>query len=210
VPAPVFYFDLNSPYAYLASARVDEVLPVRPEWRPIAFGVIVQETGKVPWSFLKDERAAGIDEIERRARERGLPPVRYPPGWPVESYSLTPLRAVLLAANGDQARALVGELYRTVFVDGKALSDVGAVLAAAERAGMDPDEVRDGIARPEIKERLRANTDGALARGITGVPTVAVGEQLFWGDDRLEEAAAALSHHLRRGSRAEGQNTALQ
>jgi 2-hydroxychromene-2-carboxylate isomerase len=191
VSAPVFYFDLSSPYAYLASSRVDEVLPVRPDWCPISFGVIVKQLEKKPWSFQKD-RESDFAEIERRAIERGLPRVRYPPGWPVESYSLTPLRAVLLAADQAQVRALVTGLYRTAFVDGRALSEIEAVLEAAERAGMEPDDVRDGMERPEIKERLRANTDRALARGVTGVPTVAVGERLFWGDDRLEDAAAAL------------------
>jgi 2-hydroxychromene-2-carboxylate isomerase len=191
VSAPVFYFDLSSPYAYLASSRVDEVLPVRPDWCPISFGVIVKQLEKKPWSFQKD-RESDFAEIERRAIERGLPRVRYPPGWPVESYSLTPLRAVLLAADQAQVRALVTGLYRTAFVDGRALSEVEAVVEAAERAGMEPDDVRDGMERPEIKERLRANTDRALARGVTGVPTVAVGERLFWGDDRLEDAAAAL------------------
>ena len=192
MPPPVFYFDLNSPFAYLASERVDDVLAVRPEWRPIAFGVIVNKIGKVPWSFVEEERVKGFAEIDRRATERGLPPVRYPPGWPVESYSLTPLRAALLASDQEQLRALVKELYKTVFVDGQGLFDLDAVLGAAERAGMEADAVRAGVARPEIKERLRADTESALGAGVTGVPTVAVGERLFWGDDRLEDAAAAL------------------
>jgi 2-hydroxychromene-2-carboxylate isomerase len=79
-----------------------------------------------------------------------------------------------------------------MFVDGRHLADLEAVLDAVERAGMDRAAVREGIERPEVKERLRMQTDAALARGVTGVPTVAVGEELFWGDDRLEDAAAAL------------------
>ena len=82
--APVFYYDFNSPYAYLAAMRVDDVLPVRPIWQPISFGVLVKTLGKRPWSFT-DERPAGIEEVARRAAERGLPPVRYPEGWPVGS-----------------------------------------------------------------------------------------------------------------------------
>ena len=191
-PAPVFYYDLSSPYAYLAAERVDDVLPVRPEWRPISFGVVVDRIGKVPWSFAED-RSANFGEIDRRARERGLPPVRYPPGWPRETYSLAPLRAALLAADQEQLRAVSRELWRTAFADGRPLTELDAVLDASARAGMDPDEVRDGIRDPEVKERLKASTEDALAAGVTGVPTVAVGEQLFWGDDRLEDAAAAMS-----------------
>jgi 2-hydroxychromene-2-carboxylate isomerase len=188
---PVFFYDVSSPYAYLGAARVDDVLPVAPEWRPIAFGVIVRQVGKVPWSFA-DDREAHFSEIARRAAERGLPEVRYPQGWPVDTYSLTPLRALMLASNQDQLRSLSRELFKTMFVDGQHLAGLEAVLDVAQRAGMDRDHVREGIARQEVKDRLRAQTEAASEQGVTGVPTVAVGDQLFWGDDRLEEAAAAL------------------
>ena len=189
---PLFYFDVSSPYAYLAASRVDDVLPIEPSWLPIAFGVIINKVGKVPWS-LKDGRQADFDEIARRAAERGLPEVRYPDGWPADTYSLAPLRALVLAADEGQelVRALARDLYRTMFVEGQHLADVEAVLDAAKRAGMDRAAVREGMGRDDVKDRLRAATDDALARGVTGVPTIAVGDQLFWGDDRLEDAAAA-------------------
>jgi len=192
MPEAVFYYDTNSPYAYLAALRVDELLPVKPEWRPIAFGVIVRRIGKVPWSFT-DARQSGLAEISRRASERGLPEVRIPEGWPVESYSLAPLRALTLIDDQDLRRVVSRELFRTMFVDGRPLSELEAVLDSAERAGLDRAQVREGIERPEIKDALRDATDAALERGVTGVPTVAVGDQLFWGDDRLEDAAAAMA-----------------
>ena len=189
---PAFYYDFSSPYAYLAASRVDDLLPVRPEWRPIAFGVIVRRLGKQPWSF-KENRNRDFDEIARRAADRGIPEVRYPEGWPVETYSLASLRAALVASDDgeDRLRAVSRELFRTAFVDGRHLADLDAVLDAAERAGMDRARVRAAIETTEVKERLRAETDAALDRGVTGVPTVAVGDRLFWGDDRLEEAAEA-------------------
>jgi 2-hydroxychromene-2-carboxylate isomerase len=189
---PVFYYDVSSPYAYLAAARVDDVLPVRAEWRPIAFGVIVRRNGKIPWSFQAD-RDKHFAAIAGRAANRGLPEVHYPEGWPVETYSLAPLRAALLAEDQDCLRALSYELFRTMFVEGRHLADEEAVLDAAECAGMDRDRVRSGIASPEIRQRLRDQTEEAAARGVTGVPTVLVGQQLFWGDDRLEDAAAAVA-----------------
>jgi 2-hydroxychromene-2-carboxylate isomerase len=197
MPEPIFYYDTSSPYAYLAASRVDDVLPVRPEWRPIAFGVIVRRLGKVPWSF-KHERQEHFDAISGRALERGLPELRYPEGWPAETYSLTPLRVAVLAAEHgqEQLRAVSRELFKTMFVEGQHLADPDAVLDAAERAGMDRTCALEAIDSDEIKGRLRSNTDEALARGITGVPTVEVGRQLFWGDDRLEEAAAAASRLL--------------
>jgi 2-hydroxychromene-2-carboxylate isomerase len=189
---PLFYYDFNSPYAYLAAMRVDDVLPRSPEWRPIAFGVIVRRLQRVPWSFA-DDRDADFAEIAGRARARGLPPVSYPDGWPVENYSLTPLRASLLATDQRQLRTISRELFHTTFVEGRSLADVDSVLDAAERAGMDRAAVSAGIERPETKDRLRAATETAIEMGVTGIPTVSVSERLFWGDDRLEDAAAALA-----------------
>jgi 2-hydroxychromene-2-carboxylate isomerase len=188
---PLFYYDFSSPYAYLAASRVDEVLPVPPVWRPIAFGVIVQRHNKRPWSF-RESRDQDFAEIERRGAAYGLPPIRYPEGWPVETYSIPALRLALLGEEEGKLREISRELYRTAFAEGRPLVDTETLLDVAERAGMDREEVRSGIVRDEIKARLRAATEEALERGVTGVPTIAVGERLFWGDDRLEEAAAAL------------------
>ena len=81
--------------------------------------------------------------------------------------------------------------YRTSFAESRSLAELDNVLRAARQAGLEPDAVREAIARPEIKERLKGHTAEALAHGVTGIPTVAIGNELFWGDDRLEEAAAA-------------------
>jgi len=164
---------------------------VAPEWRPIAFGVIVRARGTLPWSFAA-EREEHFTEIARRAATRGLPELRYPEGWPRDTYSLHGLRAALLAEDQDELRALSRELFETMFAQGRHLADVEAVLDAAQRAGMDRERVRRGIEDPVVKQRLRAQTDAALEHGVTGVPTVEVAGKLFWGDDRLEEAAAAL------------------
>ena len=188
-----FYYDVSSPYAYLAAQRVDEALPAEPHWQPIAFGALIQEIGKVPWSLRDETRAAGQAEIAERARERGLPAVRWPPGWPVESYSVLPLRALLHAFDHGRGKELSLELYRRAFVDGIALDDADVVTGAAEACGLDGERVRAAVAAPEIKARLRAATDEAIRRGVTGVPTIALDGELFWGDDRLEDAARALA-----------------
>jgi len=187
-----FFYDFSSPYSYLAAVRVDEVLPMRPVWRPIAFGVIVQRVGKVPWSFAED-RHAHFEEIDRRAIGLGLGPLRYPQGWPRETYSLTPLLAALLAADAGALREVSLELFRAMFVQARDFADVETTLDAVERAGMDRTQARAGLQRQDVKDRLRAVTDDALRRGVTGVPTVAVGDTLFWGDDRLQAAADALA-----------------
>jgi 2-hydroxychromene-2-carboxylate isomerase len=189
----VFFYELNSPYAYLAAERVDEVLPAPVRWQPIVFGAVLRERGRTPWSMHPDSRIEGIAEVERRARERGLPALVWLDTWPVESYSVLPLRAVVWADERGRGKELALALFRAMFVAGRPLADIDTVADAARECGLDADELRDAVQDQRIKDRLRAATDEALALGIYGVPTVAAAGELFWGDDRLEDAARALA-----------------
>jgi 2-hydroxychromene-2-carboxylate isomerase len=184
---PTFFYDFNSPYAYLAAARIDDVLPGA-RWQPVAFGFILRHSGRIPWSFAADT-STDRAEIARRAAERGLPPVRYPEGWPVQSYSLLPLRAALVADEQDRLREFSHAAFAHFFADGRSLQTPEAVAEVAAATGVDLGRLE----HPEIKARLKDVTDDAIARGVEGVPTVDVGGRLFWGDDRLEDAKAALS-----------------
>jgi 2-hydroxychromene-2-carboxylate isomerase len=186
---PVFYYDTNSPFAYLAANRIGELIPDA-VWKPVALPIIFRAIGKVPWS-LSDRRPAGTAEIERRAGERGLPPVTWPEGWPAETWSWTPLRAAIIADDEGRQSEFALAAYRKIFAEDRSLDELENVLAAAADAGLDPDAVEARLGDDDVKERLRANTDEAIELGAVGVPTVAVGGELFWGDDRLEEAAAA-------------------
>lgn len=191
---PIFFYDLYSPYAYLAAHRVDEVLPAAPRWQPIVFGVVLREAGKIPWSMRDGEREAGQEEVSRRARGRGLPEVRWPPGWPADSYALAPLRAVVWAGRRDAslAQEMTMALYGLVFSQGRPLNDPALVFEAAAACGLEEEAVAEGVEQQGVKDELRASTAAAIERGVRGIPTVAVGDRLYWGDDRLEDAAAAL------------------
>ena len=190
---PVFYYDVNSPFAYLAAERVNHVLPVVPEWQPISFGHVLKETGRRPWSFDEETRTPGVAEVERRAAERGLPPLRWPPGWPVESYSLLPMRAATFAKQSGRAVAFSLAAFRQKFAGGKALADLDEVLIAAAACELHPRAVTKGVESRAVKDELRRATAEALERGLVGVPSVWTGEEMFWGDDRLEDAAEALT-----------------
>jgi len=189
--APVFYYDFNSPYAYLAATRVDEVLPGPVRWQPIAFAFVLVARQRTPWSMHDDTRGPGVADCERRASAYGLPPMRWPPGWPVESHSITPLRAALVADEHGLLRQFSRAAFARNFVSGEGLTRPEDVLAVSAEAGLAEADVRDGVQSPRIKEALKAATDEAIELGIYGVPTVAVGAELFWGDDQLEAAAAA-------------------
>jgi 2-hydroxychromene-2-carboxylate isomerase len=185
----VFYFDFNSPYAYLAAMRIEELIP-EAQWRPIAFPILLNQLGRLE-SAMQRNFAAAAAEASSRAAERSLPAFNPPQGWPLETWSLAPLRAALFAGDSGRLREFSRAAFRKLFVEGRSLAELDAVHEAALQADLNPDEVEDAIQRPDIKHRLKDQTEEAVARGITGIPTVAIGGELFWGDDRLEEAAAA-------------------
>ncbi|MDX6640367.1 MAG: hypothetical protein QOF12_1378 [Solirubrobacteraceae bacterium] len=188
---PVFLYDFNSPYAYLAASRVDALFQTPPRWQPVAFAFLLIAQQREPWSF-GSERPAGVAECERRAAAYGLPPMAWPPGWPQESYSLDPLRAALVAQEHGLLREYSTAAFARNFVAGTGLLG-DAHLDVAEQVGLDREVVRDGLAGP-ARTRLKELTEAAIAAGVPGVPTVTVGDEHFWGDDRLEDAArAALS-----------------
>jgi 2-hydroxychromene-2-carboxylate isomerase len=186
---PTFYYDLGSPYAWLAAERIHQVLPEVPVWQPILLGGIWQRSGGGSWART-DRRAEGMEEVERRAAEYGLLRVRWPDDWPTNT--LAAMRVATFAQQAGRAVAFSLAAFRQAFAGGKDLGDVDNVLIAAAACELHPNAVLKAIDLQSIKDRLRAATDEAYERGVRGVPTVAVGDELFWGDDRLEEAAAAL------------------
>jgi 2-hydroxychromene-2-carboxylate isomerase len=191
--APAFYYDFNSPYAYLASTRVDALMPVPLRWEPIAFAFVLVARAARPWSMHDETRGPGMRECEARAAAYGLPPMRWPPGWPVESHSLIPLRAALVAAEHDRLKEFSAAAFARNFVQGEGVATEDDVLAVAAEVDLPADAVIEGVQRPDIKAALKATTDAAIERGIEGVPTVATAAGLFWGDDQLEAAASSLS-----------------
>jgi 2-hydroxychromene-2-carboxylate isomerase len=187
-----FYYDLNSPYAWLAAERIHEVLPAPPVWKPIAFAFILRDAGRTPWS-MGPGKDAGVAEIERRAAERGLPKLRWPEGWPRETYSIPAMRAATYAAEIGKAVAFSLAAFRQQFNAGRGLNELDNVALAAAACEIHPKALLASIERDAIKERLRKETEEAIELGVPGVPTVRIGDELFWGDDRLEEAAAAIA-----------------
>jgi 2-hydroxychromene-2-carboxylate isomerase len=131
-------------------------------------------------------------EIERRTRGYGLPPMRWPDPWP--SNYLTAMRAATFAFAVGRGHEFAMRAFRNAFQRGVELSSPVHVFEAAEAVGLDRLETQRAVADPEVKEALRAATDEAFRIGVFGVPTIAVDDELFWGDDRLEDAASHLSN----------------
>jgi 2-hydroxychromene-2-carboxylate isomerase len=136
-------------------------------------------------------RAEGMAEIERRAERYGLLPVRWPDPWP--GNSLKAMRAATFAQQIGRAVAFSLAAFRQAFAAGRDLSEVDNVVIAAAACELHPNALLKAIETQSVKDHLRDATAEAYERGVRGVPSVAVGDRVFFGDDRLEEAAAALS-----------------
>jgi 2-hydroxychromene-2-carboxylate isomerase len=195
---PIFYYDLGSPYAYLAAERVNplfvDAVGEPPEWQPILLGGLFKRFGRDSWANGPD-RADGIAEIERRASAYGLPPVRWPDPFP--GNTLIAMRAAIWAKELGRAVAFSLAAFRQAFAAGRDLSDPDNVMLAAAAAELHPRALGAAVERSSIKVTLREATDRAGERGVRGVPAIVVGEEVFWGDDRLTEAverAARLRH----------------
>jgi 2-hydroxychromene-2-carboxylate isomerase len=191
MPRVSFYFDLGSPYAYLASERLNELLPEPIEWQPVLLGGLFKLTGRKSWA-LGDyrRRQAGMAEIERRTLSYGLPPMRWPDPWPTDY--LFAMRATTYGFAAGKGREFTAQAYRNAFQQGADMNNPAHVLIAAEQVGLDRAEVEGATRDPEIKRTLREATDTAYELGVIGVPTIAIDSEVFWGDDRLEDAAAHL------------------
>ena len=189
---PIFYYDLGSPYAYLAAERVNQMLPEIPIWQPILLGGIWQQSGGGSWANT-DARDEGMREIERRAESYGLMEIRWPDPWP--SNTLQAMRVATFAQQAGRAVAYSLAAFRQAFAGGKDLSQIDYVLMAAAACELHPNAVLKALETQSVKDRLKQATAEAYECGVRGVPTVAIGTELFYGDDRLEDAAAAMAGH---------------
>jgi len=200
--APVFYFDLASPYSYLAAFRLARILPAAPVWQPVWMAPILAAAGR-EWRRPAEEVRERQAGIERRAAGYGMPPWRWPEPYlagrrlGVEAPPINALAVMRLATYAHDAgvgEAFARRAYHLAFGEGHDITTVDErVIETAVACGLDEGAARAAPADPDVKQALREATDAVVARGVKGLPTVAVGDALFWGDDRLEDAAAALS-----------------
>jgi len=189
---PIFYYDLGSPYAYLAAERVNGLFAEAglepPEWQPVLLGGLFRRFGRSSWG-LGPERKRGMAECERRAAEYGLPPIRWPDPWPPNG--LFAMRAATYAKEIGRAVSFSLAAFRQAFAGGRDLSEPDHVLLAAVAAEIHPRALLSAVKRDAVKSALREATERAGDLGVRGVPTIVVEGELFWGDDRLEQAIAA-------------------
>jgi 2-hydroxychromene-2-carboxylate isomerase len=193
-----FFYDVGSPWTYLAFHKVEEVVAeagAELVWRPILVGGVFNAVNpgvyaaranptKPRWDYMTKDLADW-------ARLYGLRIVWPPTVFPVNSVAA--MRGVLVAFDAGRGVEFSRAAFEAYWGENRDLSQRAVLAAVATRAGLDPHELLARIATPEIKARLRANTDELVARGGFGSPTIIVdGDDLYFGNDRLVLVREAL------------------
>jgi 2-hydroxychromene-2-carboxylate isomerase len=188
--APVLFFDLGSPYAYLALERAESVLGRAPDLQPVLLGAIFAKRGFGSWAETS-ARVGRAVEIEGRANQYGLPPLQWPAVWPANG--LKAMRCAIWAKQQGAVEEFAKAVFRREFAEGGDISERDLLLECASEVGLNSADAVNAMELPEIKQSLRDATDAAWDTGVRGVPSLEQGGSIFYGDDQLELAAAALS-----------------
>ena len=180
-------YDVISPFAYLG-LRDLERLPDHVELKcvPVLLGALLTHFGQLGPAEIAAKRRFTYRFVLWRARKMGIP-MRFPPAHP-----FNPLAALRLAVAAGSDRRAASVLLAAVFRDGRDLTDPRVIADLARELGVT--DAVGAVSDPAVKQQLRANTDWAISLGVFGVPTLVIGEELFWGHDAFGMALDYLEH----------------
>ncbi len=178
-----WYFDFVSPFAFLQWPRVRALMatdPVAPV--PVLFGAVLDAVGQKGPAEIAGKREFTYRHVLWRARQRGAA-LRFPPAHP-----FNPLAALRLCVAAGATPEAIDAVFDWIWVQGRAGDSVEALAPVMAELGVPSEAVGDA----RVKSTLRDNTAAAIAAGVFGVPTLAIGDALFWGEDAHDFALAAL------------------
>lgn len=187
-----FYFDFSSPYSYLASTQLPELVKrsgAKVEYRPFVLAAVFKATSNDMPAKVPAKGQYMLKDLERWAEFYG---VRFKFTSHFPANTIKAMRLVLVADEQGKAESLVQGLFRALWAEDRDLNDRIVLADCAEKAGLDPEAALAAIEAQPIKDRLRANTDAAIAKGAFGAPTFVVGDELFFGNDRMDFVERAL------------------
>jgi 2-hydroxychromene-2-carboxylate isomerase len=185
----LFVYDVASPDAYVAAERVLHELPEVPEWVPIRGAEL---PGGLPGAWrCAEEETIYREQIERRASELGLQPLRWPDTFPFDSDLA--MRVATYAKGIGKGVAFSLAAFRQAFAAGRDLGVEDNVLVAAAACEMHPAAVLKGATLRSVEESLGRATAEAAARGVSSVPALVIGEVVLEGERLVEDAASSLA-----------------
>jgi 2-hydroxychromene-2-carboxylate isomerase len=184
-----FYFDYGSPNAYLAYKRLPAILEragAELAWRPMLLGGVFKATGNQSPVAIAAKRPNTRNDVTRFVKRYGVP-FAMNPHFPVNTLQL--MRGAVAAEVGGWFAPYTEAVFRGMWVEQKNLGDADVL----RETGLDVARFEQAIASEEVKERLKSLTEQAVARGVFGAPTFFVGDEMFFGQDRLDFVEEALS-----------------
>ena len=189
-----FFYDFGSPTVYLAATQLPTIadsVGATVDWRPMLLGGVFKSTGNQSPVVVAAKAAYMNDDLERFAKRYGVP-FRFNPHFPINTLAL------MRGAVAYQADAVVSSTYReaiftAIWVEARNLNEPDVIGQVLGDAGLDPAELMNSIGEQTVKDQLIANTEEAVNRGVFGAPTFFVGDQMFFGQDRLDFVTEALS-----------------
>ena len=190
-----FFFDFGSPTSYLAYTQLPRLAAeagAELVWRPMLLGGVFKATGNASPVTVPAKSRWMHDDMARWARRHGVP-LAMNPHFPINTLTLMRGAAGMQLRQPAQFERYVETVYRAMWVEPANLGDAEVLAATLQCAGFDPQAFGALVADPEVKARLVANTEEAVARGVFGAPTVFVGTQMFFGQDRLDFVREALA-----------------
>ena len=187
-----FLFDFGSPNAYLSHLVIPHIearLGERFEYVPVLLGGVFKLTNNVsPAVSLQGIRNKGeyqMLETRRFLAAHGITRYEHNPHFPVNTLQL--MRGAVHARETDYCAKYIDEVFRHMWAVPKKMDDADVAAAALEASGLPVQDIMAGMQNPEVKQRLIANTEDAVARGVFGSPSFFVGDELFFGKDKLRE-----------------------
>ena len=184
-----FYFDFSSPYSYLASELIDDLAAKygrKVKWRPMLLGVVFQKTGQPLLVNVPLKGEYSLRDFSRSARYFNVP-FKFPAKFPMSTVTLARAYYWLHGQDCQIARSFARAVFHAYWVGGRDISDLAVVKDIAAGLGIGGEALAAGIVTPEIKERLKVETDTAIAKGMCGAPYFVVDGEPFWGADRLPQ-----------------------
>ena len=191
MPVLDFFFDLSSPYSYLAATQLPALSArtgAEVRWRPMVLFAVFAATGNKMPAETPSKAQWMLGDLQRWSAHYAVP-FRFNSRFPVNA--LQAMRLVLVGERHGRAAEVAGEAFRRIWVDDRDVTQPDELADIARSAGLPPGAAA-GITDPAIKDALKANTDEAVRRGVFGAPALFVGDTLFWGNDRLAFVEEAL------------------
>lgn len=188
-----FYFDVGTPTTYLAYKALPAVLErtgAGVDYIPFLVGAVMKATGNSPPMTVPAKGRYMLMDMQRAAKRIGCA-FRMNPNFPVNTLAVQ--RGAVVAKAEGRLIAYLDAMFDAMWAEARDLGDPGVVAAVLTDAGFDPAHIAARIEEPGIKETLKADTERAVERGAFGAPTFFVGDEMFWGHDRLDHVEEALA-----------------